>query len=53
MTRHSKGVNHCFFDGSARYVKASKLYDLYWSKNYNPNSSYVNQYRNSMPAWMK
>jgi len=53
MTRHSKGVNHCFFDGSASYVRVSKLYDEYWSKNYDPNSSYVVNKRNSMPAWMK
>jgi len=53
MTRHSKGVNHGFFDGSASYVRVSKLYDEYWSKNYDPNSSFVNSKRNSMPAWMK
>jgi len=53
MIRHSKGVQHGFFDGSARYVKASRLYDLYWSRNYDPNSATVNGYKNSMPAWMQ
>ena len=53
MTRHSKGVNHCFFDGSARYIKASQLYDLRWSKNYDPDSSTVIGFKNAMPAWMK
>jgi len=53
MIRHSKGVQHSFFDGSARYVKASTLYDLYWSRNYDPNSTTVNGYRNSMRAWMQ
>jgi prepilin-type N-terminal cleavage/methylation domain-containing protein len=53
MTRHTKGVNHCFFDGSARYLKAGKLYDVYWSQRYDPNSSFVNGRRNAMPAWMK
>jgi len=53
MNRHSKGVNLCFFDGSARYVRASKIYDFYWSRNYNLDSSTVINKRNSMPAWMK
>jgi hypothetical protein len=53
MVRHSKGVQHGFFDGSASYVKAGKLYDLYWNREYDPNSPTVNQYKSSMPAWMK
>jgi prepilin-type N-terminal cleavage/methylation domain-containing protein len=53
MIRHSKGVNHGFFDGSASYVKVNKLYDLYWSKNYDPNSGTITSRKNAMPAWMK
>jgi len=53
MIRHSKGVQHGFFDGSASYVKVGKLYDLYWSRNYDPSSTTVIGYKNNMPSWMR
>lgn len=36
MARHGKAVNGCFVDGSARSVKLPKLWELSWSKNYDP-----------------
>ena len=36
MKRHDKGVNACFFDGSGRRVRASQLWELQWSRHYDP-----------------
>jgi prepilin-type N-terminal cleavage/methylation domain-containing protein/prepilin-type processing-associated H-X9-DG protein len=37
MKRHGKGVNMTFFDGSTRQVPAYELYELKWSRSYDPN----------------
>ena len=34
MHRHAKGVNVTFFDGSTRHVRAKKLWELQWHRNY-------------------
>jgi len=36
MARHGKAINACFMDGSARTVKLPKLWELRWSRNYDP-----------------
>ena len=53
MTRHAKGVNLCFVDGSARYVRAYKLYEFYWSQNYDPCAGAVLKVSGRLPAWMR
>jgi len=53
MTRHSKGINMCFVDGSARYVKLPELYRLYWSRNYNPSHPQVDVTIRNLPDWME
>jgi prepilin-type N-terminal cleavage/methylation domain-containing protein/prepilin-type processing-associated H-X9-DG protein len=54
MSRHGKAVNACFMDGSARAVRLPKLWELYWSRNYDPSvgSQYLNAYKNSTAAWI-
>jgi prepilin-type N-terminal cleavage/methylation domain-containing protein/prepilin-type processing-associated H-X9-DG protein len=54
MSRHSKAVNACFMDGSARAVRLPKLWELYWSRNYDPSigAQYLNAYKNSTAAWI-
>ena len=54
MSRHGKAVNSCFMDGSARAVKLPKLWELYWSRNYDPTTGaqYLNAYKNSTAAWI-
>ena len=54
MSRHGKTVNACLMDGSARAVKLPKLWELYWSQNYDPSVGvqYLSAYRNSTAAWM-
>jgi prepilin-type N-terminal cleavage/methylation domain-containing protein/prepilin-type processing-associated H-X9-DG protein len=34
MKRHGRGVNLCYFDGSARNVRANQLWEQKWSRNY-------------------
>jgi prepilin-type N-terminal cleavage/methylation domain-containing protein/prepilin-type processing-associated H-X9-DG protein len=52
MKRHGKGINLCFVDGSARNVKAYQLYELRWSRNYDPD--YGARYLQNQPngKWM-
>jgi prepilin-type N-terminal cleavage/methylation domain-containing protein/prepilin-type processing-associated H-X9-DG protein len=52
MKRHGKGINMCFFDGSARNIKAAQLYELRWSRNYDPE--YGARYLQNQPngKWM-
>jgi prepilin-type N-terminal cleavage/methylation domain-containing protein/prepilin-type processing-associated H-X9-DG protein len=52
MKRHGKGINLCFFDGSARNIKAYQLYELRWSRNYDPD--YGVRYLQNQPngKWM-
>jgi len=54
MSRHGKAVNACFMDGSARAVKLPKLWELYWSRNYDPSigAQYLNAFRNTTAAWI-
>ena len=52
MKRHSKGVNMCFFDGSAHYLPAYKLYELTWSRNYDPIHGAALLKMNTSGAWM-
>jgi prepilin-type N-terminal cleavage/methylation domain-containing protein/prepilin-type processing-associated H-X9-DG protein len=54
MSRHGKAVNACFMDGSARAVKLPKLWELYWSQNYDPSigAQFLNAYRNTTAAWI-
>jgi prepilin-type N-terminal cleavage/methylation domain-containing protein/prepilin-type processing-associated H-X9-DG protein len=33
--RHGKGINMCFFDGSARWVRAKTLWGQQWHRSYN------------------
>lgn len=49
MHRHGKGVNAVFFDGSARHVRANKLWQIQWHKNYDLNLAATQV----IPAWMK
>jgi prepilin-type processing-associated H-X9-DG protein len=53
MIRHGKGLNMCFFDGSARNLKVRHLYSLRWSQNYDPDSPTVGNVVASLPGWMK
>jgi prepilin-type N-terminal cleavage/methylation domain-containing protein/prepilin-type processing-associated H-X9-DG protein len=53
MTRHSKGVNMCFVDGSARYIQPYQLYNFYWSRNYDPYSGSVLKVSRRLPDWMQ
>lgn len=34
MKRHGAGLNACFFDGSARNIKAYELWELKWHRHY-------------------
>ena len=54
MSRHGKAVNACFTDGSARAVKLPQLWELYWSRNYNPGTGaqFLDAYRNRTAGWM-
>jgi prepilin-type N-terminal cleavage/methylation domain-containing protein len=54
MSRHGKAINSCFMDGSARVVKLPKLWELYWSQNYDPSigAQFLNAYRNTTAAWL-
>jgi len=52
MKRHGKGVNMCFFDGSASSLKAYKLYELRWSQNYDPARGAALLKMNPAGAWM-
>ena len=36
MKRHGKGTAVGFFDGSTHTVKAHELYELKWSRHYDP-----------------
>ena len=36
MTRHGRGVNFCFVDGSARWVGVDKIMQLQWTPNWVP-----------------
>jgi prepilin-type N-terminal cleavage/methylation domain-containing protein/prepilin-type processing-associated H-X9-DG protein len=53
MSRHGKAVNACFMDGSARTVKLPKLWELSWSRNYQPGTGvqYLNAYK-AQAAWI-
>jgi len=53
MIRHGRGLNMCFFDGSARNLKVRQLYSLRWSQNYDPDSTTVANVVASLPGWMK
>jgi prepilin-type N-terminal cleavage/methylation domain-containing protein/prepilin-type processing-associated H-X9-DG protein len=49
MTRHNKGVQVVFFDGSARYMRTRALLGLPWHNSYNiAAAGTVN-----VPAWMR
>jgi prepilin-type N-terminal cleavage/methylation domain-containing protein/prepilin-type processing-associated H-X9-DG protein len=54
MSRHGKAVNACFMDGSARVVKLPQLWELYWSRNYDPSVGvqYRDAFKNSTAAWI-
>jgi prepilin-type N-terminal cleavage/methylation domain-containing protein/prepilin-type processing-associated H-X9-DG protein len=54
MSRHGKAINACFMDGSARTVKLPKLWELTWSKNYEPGTGvgYLTAFA-SQTGWMK
>ena len=54
MSRHGKAVNGCFMDGSARNVKLPKLWELTWSRNYDPATGvgYLNAFA-SQSGWMR
>ncbi len=52
MKRHGKGVNMAFFDGSARNLKASQLYELRWSRNYDPSYGALYLKTQSTGQWM-
>jgi prepilin-type N-terminal cleavage/methylation domain-containing protein/prepilin-type processing-associated H-X9-DG protein len=53
MSRHGKAVNSCFMDGSARTVRLPKLWELRWSRNYDPatGAQYLTAFA-SQAAWM-
>jgi prepilin-type N-terminal cleavage/methylation domain-containing protein len=53
MARHGKAVTSCFMDGSARIVKLPRLWELTWSRNYDPatGSQYLTSFANQA-AWM-
>jgi prepilin-type N-terminal cleavage/methylation domain-containing protein/prepilin-type processing-associated H-X9-DG protein len=53
MSRHGKAVNACFMDGSARTVKLPELWELTWSRNYQPavGVQYLNAYA-TQAAWI-
>lgn len=36
MNRHDMGINVAVVDGSARYIKIDKLWDLYWHRGFVP-----------------
>jgi prepilin-type processing-associated H-X9-DG protein len=52
MTRHGKGIIMSFVDGSSHNVPANQLYQLYWSRNYDPGSITVQAKNASIPGWM-
>jgi len=52
MKRHGKGVNACFFDGSVRRVRASELWELKWSRNYDPRYGADFLRRHPEGAWL-
>jgi prepilin-type N-terminal cleavage/methylation domain-containing protein/prepilin-type processing-associated H-X9-DG protein len=52
MKRHGKGINMCFFDGSAHKVRAYQLYELPWSRNYDPVRGAALLKMNPAGAWM-
>jgi prepilin-type N-terminal cleavage/methylation domain-containing protein len=54
MSRHGKAINSCFMDGSAGTVRLPKLWEFYWSRNYDPTvgAQYLNAYKNSSAAWI-
>ena len=52
MARHGKGITMSFVDGSSRNVRPYELYQFYWSRNYDPNSSTVQNITASLPGWM-
>jgi prepilin-type N-terminal cleavage/methylation domain-containing protein len=49
LTRHNKGVEMVFFDGSARYLRTRQLLTLYWHNSYDINAAG----NVSVPAWMR
>lgn len=52
MKRHDKGVNGCFFDGSVRRVRAAELWELKWSRNYDPRYGADFLRRHPEGAWL-
>lgn len=50
MLRHGKGIQLGFFDGSARAVKARRLWSLYWNREFLVNYAY--SIPTFFPAWM-
>jgi prepilin-type N-terminal cleavage/methylation domain-containing protein/prepilin-type processing-associated H-X9-DG protein len=54
MSRHGKAINACFMDGSARTVRLPKLWELNWSRNYDPTvgAQYLNAYKTTTAAWI-
>ena len=52
MHRHEKGVQVCFFDGSARRVRARHLWRLRWHKSFDINYA-DSQGASFFPAWMR
>jgi prepilin-type N-terminal cleavage/methylation domain-containing protein len=52
MHRHGKGIQLTFFAGSARSVRAVRLWQLYWHKKF--DVTYADkQSPNFFPAWMR
>ena len=49
MSRHGRGINALFFDGSARNVRAMHLWRLKWHREF--DTAY--HARINFPAWMK
>jgi len=53
MARHGKGTTMSFVDGSSRNVRPYELYQFYWSRNYDPNATIVQNITASLPGWMR
>jgi prepilin-type N-terminal cleavage/methylation domain-containing protein/prepilin-type processing-associated H-X9-DG protein len=51
LNRHGKGIDVCFFDGSARRVRTRALWRLYWHNSFDINY-WASQGPNFFPAWM-
>jgi len=52
MTRHGNGITMSFVDGSSLNVRPYQLYQFYWSRNYDPDSSTVQSKSANLPGWM-